>query len=107
VFVLLLRALNGLAELSPPLRMAKLGSDVLQQGGIPENADFSLCLGVGEREDDADAQELLELTRDLAEGFAARAEGIAQFSGILSKVTCFAFDENSLALGRFDTIWRV
>ena len=107
VFVLLLRALNGLAELSPPLRMAKLGSDVLQQGGIPENADFSLCLGIAEREDDADAQALLEITRDLAEGFAAHAEGIAQFSGILSKVTCFAFDENSLALGRFDTIWRV
>ena len=63
VFVLLLRALNGLAELSPPLRMAKLGSDVLQKGGIPENAVFSLCLGISERDDDPDANALLELTR--------------------------------------------
>lgn len=106
VFVLLLRALNGLAELSPPLRMAKLGSDVLQ-GGIPENADFSLCLGISEREDDVDAHALLELTRDLAEGFFARTEGIAQFSGTFSQVTCFEFDEDSFALGRFETVWQV
>ena len=87
VFVLLLRALNGLAELSPPLRMAKLGSDVLQKGGIPENAVFSLCLGISEREDDANANALLELTRDLAEAFFAKTEEIAQFSGTFSEVT--------------------
>lgn len=108
VFVLLLRALNGLAELSPPLRMAKLGSEVLQQGGIPEDADFSLCLGISEHDDDdADAHALLELTRDLAEGFISQLEGVAQFSGTFSEVTCFEFDEDSFALGRFDTVWRV
>jgi hypothetical protein len=107
VFVLLLRALNGLAELCPPLRMAKLGSDVLQQKGIPENANFSLCLGISEREDDPDAKALLELTRDLAEAFVTGAEKVPQFSGVLSEVTCFGCDEDSFALGRFDKIWRV
>ncbi|MBW2387755.1 MAG: hypothetical protein JRG89_04895, partial [Deltaproteobacteria bacterium] len=64
-------------------------------------------LGISEREDDADAHALLELTRDLAEGFFARTEGIAQFSGTFSQVTCFEFDEDSFALGRFETVWRV
>jgi hypothetical protein len=107
VFVLLLRALNGLAELSPPLCLAKLGSDVLQKGGIPENAVFSLCLGISEREDEPDAHALLELTRDLAEGFFAKTEGIAQFSGMFSGVTCFEFDEDSFDFGRFEMIWRI
>ena len=107
MFLLLLRALNGLAELSPPLRMAELGSDILRKGGIPENAVFSLCLGISEREDDADANALLELTRDLAEAFFAKTEDIRQFSGTFSEVTCFEFDEDSFAFGRFETVWQV
>ena len=105
-FVLLLRALNGLAELSPPLRMAQLGTDVLR-GGIPEDADFSLCLGVTERADNADARALIELSRDLAECFVANTSDIAQISGLLSGVSCFELDPATLASGRVAMIWSV
>ena len=105
-FVLLLRALNGLAELSPPLRMAQLGSDILR-GGIPEDANFSLCLGVTERPDDADARALVELSRDLAECFVSSTNDIAQISGLLSGVSCFELDPVALASGRVATIWSV
>jgi hypothetical protein len=81
---------------------------VLQQIGIPEDADFALCLGIAEHDgDDADANALLALTRDLAEAFIAQLERVSQFSGTFSEVTCFEFEEDSLALGRFDTVWRV
>lgn len=105
-FVLLLRALNGLAELSPPLRMAQLGSDILR-GGIPEDADFSLCLGVIERPDEIDARALVELSRDLAECFVAGTSEVAQISGLLSGVSLFELDPASLASGRVETIWSV
>jgi hypothetical protein len=105
-FVLLLRALNGLAELCPPLRMAQLGSDILR-GGIPEDADFSLCLGVTERADDADARALVELSRDLAERFVADTNEVAQVSGLLSGVSCFELDPATLASGRVEIVWSV
>ena len=105
-FLLLLRALNGLAELSPPLRMAQFGSDVLN-GGIPEDADFSLYLGVAERQDEGDMRALLELTRDLAEAFVARADAIAQFSGTLAEVACIELDSDALASGQLQTIWKI
>ena len=106
VFVLLLRALNGLAELSPPLRMAQLGSDVLK-GGLPEDAAFSLCLGVDEFEDGADAQALLALSRDLADAFVTRVDEIPQLAGTLAGVLCAEIDADALALGRFSTRWTV
>lgn len=110
-FVLLLRALNGLAELSPPLRMAQLGRDVLERG-IPEDADFSLYLGLaegpgGEGPEAADARTLVELARDLAEGFVASANGIAQLSGTLAGVTCFDVGGEALASRRLPAIWRI
>jgi hypothetical protein len=105
-FLLLLRALNGLAELSPPLRMAQLGSDVLH-GSIPEDADFSLYLGVAEREQEADVTALVELSRDLAEAFVCRTDEIAQFSGTLAHVACMELDSEALASGRLQAIWQI
>ena len=105
-FLLLLRALNGLAELSPPLRVVQLGREIVR-GGIPEDADFSLQLGVSEPDASPDAVALGELSRDLAESFHRRASEVPQLSGMLSEVACVEADADSLASGHLKRVWRI
>lgn len=105
-FLLLLRALNALAELSPPLRVVQLGREIVR-GGIPEDADFSLQLGITEIDRSPDALALGELSRDLAESFQRQAAGVPQLSGMLSEVACVQVDADSLALGRLMRLWRI
>jgi hypothetical protein len=105
-FLLLLRALNALAELSPPLRVVQLGHEIVR-GGIPEDADFSLQLGVSEPDASPDAIALGELSRDLAESFHCQASGVPQLSGMLSEVACVEVDADSLASGHLKRLWRI
>lgn len=106
-FVLLLRGLSALAELSPPLRMATLGREVLH-AGIPEDATFSLCLAINEFDEaDEDLRALRELTRDLAEAFVAQANDIPQLAGMIAKVYLCKLGATSLSDGRLETLWSL
>ena len=105
-FLLLLRALNALAELSPPLRVVQLGREIIR-AGIPEDAEFSLQLGVSEPGSSPEDVALGELTRDLAEAFQRQASEIDQLSGMLAAVSCVELDAASLAAKRLRRIWRV
>jgi len=105
-FLLLLRALNALAEISPPLRIVQLGREIMR-GGIPENVDFSLLLGVSEPDPSPESVALNELTRDLAEAFGRTAAEAPQLAGMLRDAWCVASDADSLAAGRLRRSWRV
>ena len=78
-YLMLLRALNCLAELSPPLRVLQLGNELLH-GSVPEDARFDLTLGVTEHDPSEAWTAVGELTRDLAEVFKRHMAGEAQFS---------------------------
>lgn len=106
VFLLLLRALNALAELSPPLRVVQLGREIVRSG-IPENAQFSLQLGLTEPGQAAEATALGQLTRDLAEAFKRQASEQAQLAGTLGSVDCVDVRPEALDAKRLVRFWRV
>ncbi len=86
-YLLLLRALNCLAELSPPLRVAQLGQELLR-GQLSEDVRFDLHLGVTEPQSTAGWQALVELTRDMAELFVRQVAEYPQFEGALGRIGC-------------------
>jgi hypothetical protein len=86
-FCLLLRALNCLAELTPPFQVTRLRRHVLRDRVDPEAA-FDLQIGVAARERTADEIALLELTRDLAEMFKRRVGAEPQFAGSIGRIEC-------------------
>jgi hypothetical protein len=86
-YLLLLRALNCFAELSPPLRVAQLGKELLR-GHLSEDVQFDLHLGVTERQSTAWWQALVELTRDMAELFVRQVAESPQFEGTLGRIGC-------------------
>lgn len=106
VFLLLLRALNALAELSPPLRVVQLGREIVR-GRIPEDAVFSLQLGVSEPGAGPDATALAELTRDLAEAISTAIGSVAQLSGTLAGIACVDVGPEALEAKRLSRLWRV
>ncbi len=106
IFVLLLRALNALAELSPPLRVVQLGREIVR-GGIPEDAVFSLQLCVSEPGGGTDARALGELTRDLAEAVSARLATVPQLSGTLDGISLVGVDPEALEARCLRRSWIV
>ncbi len=86
-YLLLLRALNCFAELSPPLRVTQLGRE-LPCEALPEDLQFGLHLCVTERQSAAPWQALVELSRDMAELFVRQVAEYPQFEGILGRVGC-------------------
>ena len=105
-FLLLLRALNALAELTPPLRIVQLGREILRSG-IPEDARIGMALGLtGPVASPLDTA-LGELTRDLAEAFLRQARSCPQLSGILGEISCMVVDPESLSARRLARRWRV
>jgi hypothetical protein len=106
VFLLLLRALNALAELSPPLRVVQLGREIVR-GRIPEDVRFSLQLGVFESGDDPQATALAQLTRDLAEAFAVEVGRVPQLSGTLGSIDCGDIGPEALDARTLPRQWRV
>jgi hypothetical protein len=106
VFLLLLRALNALAELLPPMRVLQLGREIVR-GGIPEDARFTLQLGLSEPDARADVAALCELTRDLAEAFKREAAAVAQLSGMLEAVSCVDVSPRALEERKLERHWEV
>jgi hypothetical protein len=106
-YVLLLRALNCFAELSPPLRVVQLGREVIR-GRIPEDARFDLHVGITERDPGEDWQALIELTRDLAELFKRLVAGQPHVADALGRIECVEIEAGTaggiLAMQR---IWSV
>jgi hypothetical protein len=106
VFLLLLRALNALAELSPPLRVVQLGREIIR-AAIPEDAEFSLQLGLSEPGSAPEATALGQLTRDLAEAFWRQASKVPQLSGTLGTIACVDVGLEALDQKRLVRHWRV
>ena len=94
-YVLLLRALNCLAELAPPFRLVQLGRDVLG-GPLGEEVRFDLQLGILERDEGEAGAPLIELTRDLAELFQHQVDESDQLSGMLGRIECLEIDPNEI-----------
>jgi hypothetical protein len=86
-YVMLLRALNCFAELSPPLRVVQLGNELIRDS-LPEDVRFDLHIGITEPDDTSEGSALVELTRDLAELFKRQVGREAQFSETLGRITC-------------------
>jgi len=105
-FCLLLRALNCLAELTPPFQVTRLRKHVLRERVDPEAA-FDLQIGIGARERTANEIALLELTRDLAEMFKRRVGDEPQFAGAIGRIECLEIGAaTSAAAAPLRVHWR-
>jgi hypothetical protein len=104
-YLLLLRALNCLAELSPPLRIVQLGNEVLHDS-VPEDTRFDLTLGLTEPQSGASWNAIGELTRDLAEVFKRRIAAERQFSDCIGWIDC-AEIEIAGGVTTLERRWRV
>lgn len=105
-YVMLLRALNCFAELSPPLRLVQLSRDLIRDS-LPEDVRFDLHIGISEPDTSEEGSALVELTRDLAELFKRQAEAQAQFSGMLGRIACMHTDTASADGLKMERIWSV
>ncbi len=106
-YLLLLRALNCFAELSPPLRVAQLGKELLGRP-LSEDLRFDLHLGIQDPPSDAAWSSLVELTRDLAELFICQAAEYPQFEGTLGRVGLLALQPPGEDAGvSMRPIWEV
>lgn len=104
-YLLLLRALNCLAELSPPLRVLQLGNEVLH-GAMPEDTRFDLTLGLTDPQSGTSWNAIGELTRDLAEVFKRRIAAERQFSDCIGWIEC-ADIELAAGVTTLQRRWRV
>lgn len=106
-YLLLLRALNCYAELSPPLRVTQIGHELLG-GRVPENVVFDLHLSVQEPESTAEGRSLVELSRDLAELFIRQVAEYAQFEGTLGRIAFLQIDAEAASEALvMKPIWEV
>lgn len=106
-YLMLLRALNCLAELSPPLRVVQLGNEVLHDS-VPEDARFDLILGITESGEDELWTTVGELTRDLAEVFKRRIAAQPQFSDCIGWIDCANIELGSQSgVTTLKRLWRV
>jgi len=93
-YVLLLRALNGFAELAPPFQLARLRRLVIQDL-IQPDATFDLQVALARYPESPTEKALWELTRDLAEAFKARVLTTPQFAGTLGSIECLFLDSEA------------
>ncbi len=108
-YLLLLRALNCLAELTPPFQVVQLAREVVRSG-IPENAQFDLQVAYSDSEPSAESTALCELCRDLAEAFARGVAAYPLFAGTLGSIECVELERDMDrigSLGNLRRIWRV
>jgi len=106
-YVLLLRALNCFAELSPPLRVVQLGREVIR-GRIPEDVVFDLHVGITDPEPGESWLALIELTRDLAELFKRQVAGQPQVADPLGRIECVAIEAGGAGgIVAMERIWSV
>ncbi len=105
-YVMLLRALNCFAELSPPLRVVQLGREVIRRG-LPEDVRFDLHIGITDPDESREGSAIVELTRDLAELFKRQVEAEPQFSGTLGRIDCVTTTTGTSDGVVLDRIWSV
>jgi hypothetical protein len=106
-YVMLLRALNCLAELSPPFRVVQLGRELIR-GRIPENARFDLHIGITELQPNDTWVALIELTRDLAELFKRQVGDHPQFRDMLGRIECVEIEPGgSDGVLTLERLWSV
>ncbi|MCP5055259.1 MAG: hypothetical protein GY937_00880 [bacterium] len=106
-YVLLLRALNCFAELSPPLRVAQLGHELLGEP-VSEDVHFDLQLGINEPSSSGEWGALVELSRDMAELFVRQIGEYRQFEGTLGRVGCLEIEPVRACDGvAMRTIWEI
>lgn len=106
-YVMLLRALNCFAELSPPLRVVQLGRELIR-GRIPEDVQFDLHVGITDLPPTDAWVALIELTRDLAELFQRQIAEQPQFSGTLGRIECVEIEAGGGdGVVAMDRIWSV
>lgn len=106
-YVMLLRALNCLAEMSPPFRMVQLGRELIQ-GRIPEDVRFDLHIGITELHAGDAWVALIELTRDLAELFKRQVGAHPQFQEMLGRIECVEIEPaGSDGVMTLERLWSV
>jgi hypothetical protein len=106
-YLLLLRALNGLAELAAPFQVLKLGRDLLG-ASLPPESRFDLQIALGNREAGPLWVSLGELTRDLAHVFKRGIAASPQFDEAIGRIECLTFDPDAQGTTRELALrWRV
>lgn len=105
-YVMLLRALNCFAELSPPLRVLQLGREFFR-GPMHQDVRFDLHLGITEFQPSDAWVALIQLTRDLAELFVRHVAVHPQFSGTLGRIECVEIGAPGDGVVPMERIWKV
>ena len=103
-YVLMLRALNCLAEITPPFQLARLAKHVLR-GRAEADVPLDLQLGLPQGERSSLHTALVVLTRDLAEIFKAGLAAQPQFADTLGRIECLEFEAQNAAEGRLRLRW--
>jgi hypothetical protein len=97
IYLLLLRALNCFAELSPPFQLLRLGRLVIRDR-IQSDASFDLQIGMSGAAESAEDTTLRHLARDLAETFKRRILEHPQFVDTLRWIECLHLGAGGQAL---------
>jgi hypothetical protein len=90
-YLLLLRALNGFAELAAPFQVLKLGHELFG-ASLPPESRFDLQIAVAERALGPAWVTLGELTRDLGDVFKRQIAAHPPFDEAISRIECLVFD---------------
>ncbi len=106
-YLLLLRALNGFAELATPFQLLKLGRDLFG-ASLPPDAAFDLQIALEEHEAEPLLVSLGELTRDLADMFIRGISSSQELADMIGSVECLTFVPGSQGTTRELLLrWRV
>jgi hypothetical protein len=106
-YLLLLRALNCFAEITPPFQLARLRQLVVRER-IQSDATFDLQIGLSNRLEFTDETALGQLSRDLAEAFKRRILQHPQFAGTLGWIDCLHLEsEASETRATLRLDWRI
>lgn len=105
-YLLLLRALNCFAEVSPPFQLNRLRKLVLRERVVPD-ATFDLQMALSRRPDSPDGTALRQLARDLAEAFKTRILEEPQFAGTLGWIESLYLESDAAELQTLRRDWRL
>lgn len=104
-FVLLLRLLTSLAELTPEDQLQRL-NDQLFKGALDGAARFDLHLVLWDVGDAAELAPLHQLTRDMADVFMSRVREEFLFPDVLRNIVCLRMDPDDFD-GQLEFLWSV
>jgi hypothetical protein len=104
-YLLLLRLLNGLAELAPRVQIERLEREITK-GSLGADAVFDLHLVLWNQPDDPERTQLSLLTRDLAEVVKGGLVEAWQFPDLLRDILCLRMEASEFE-GTLELDWRV